>query len=299
MKIDIDSRGFALSLDILLALIPLTIILGIVAADMGNIMYQMEDTIFRGSTERVAADTMNTLLRTSGTPVDWETTGNPSVVGLAKYNTATGTPSESLLSPTKLGALNSSHLQALVGNNSFYLNVTTVDGNLPIKTVTSSSTGLPSNATDIVRVERIARCSQFEIVSSLEGEIRYTGASRQYQPPNFLTSYKYNQTYDYYIFIKNSGFNSVSVVINSFPTITLNSLNSSNSYKINSSYLNVNPSSPNTFYNNSVILNATGTFGSSMDFFIVQTPKNLNASDINSQTVPTRNFRFVLYVWPT
>jgi hypothetical protein len=299
LKIDLDSRGLALSLDILLALIPLTIVLGIVAADMDNIMYQMEDTIFRGSTERVAADTINTLLRTSGTPPEWEKTGNPSVVGLAKYNTQTGTPYESLLSPTKLGALNSSHLQALVGNNSFYLNVTTVDGNLPIKTVTSSSTGLPTNATDIVRVERVARCSQFEVVSSLEGEIRYTGATRQYQPPKFLTSYNYNQTYDYYIFIQNSGFTSASVVINTFPTITLNALNSSNSYKINSSYLNVNSSNPNTFYNNSVSMNATGNFGSSMNFYIVQAPKNVTASDINSNTVPTRNFRFVLYVWPT
>lgn len=301
LKIDRDSRGLALSLDLLLALIPLTIVLGIVAADMDNIMYQMEDTIFRGSTERVAADTINTLLKTSGTPPEWEKTGNPSVVGLAKYDTQAKTPYESLLSPTKLGALNSSHIQSLVGNYSFYLDVTTVNGSRPVKNVTNSPTGIPNNtAAEVVRVQRVARCSQFEIVSSLEGEIRYTGGYRQYTLPNFATSYNYNQTYDYWIFInQNTGFTGATVNINAFPPITLNSNNINTPYKINSSYLNVSSSNPNTFYNNSVKLNASGTFGSYMNFYIVQTPKNVSATDINSNTVPTQDFRFVLYLWPT
>ncbi|MFZ0441196.1 MAG: hypothetical protein WAL81_00995, partial [Methanobacterium sp.] len=61
-----DSRGFALSLDLLLALIPITLLLGFVAADMDNLLYQMEDTVFRSSMDRSAGDAVSTLLETSG-----------------------------------------------------------------------------------------------------------------------------------------------------------------------------------------------------------------------------------------
>ena len=69
-----DSRGFALSLDLLLAIIPITLLLGFVAADMDNLIYNMEDVVFRSSMDRTAGDAVNTLLETSGVPPNWETT---------------------------------------------------------------------------------------------------------------------------------------------------------------------------------------------------------------------------------
>ncbi len=42
-----DPRGFIISLDLLFAIIPLTIVLGMVSADMGNILYEIEDTVFQ------------------------------------------------------------------------------------------------------------------------------------------------------------------------------------------------------------------------------------------------------------
>lgn len=92
--LDDDQRAFVISLDLLIAIIPLTIMIGMVTADMGNIMFQIEDTVFRGSMDRVAADTMNSLLETSGTPPNWEKTGNLSLVGLAKYDQSKGKPIE-------------------------------------------------------------------------------------------------------------------------------------------------------------------------------------------------------------
>ena len=72
-----DSRGFAISLDLLLALIPITLLLGFVAADMDNILFQIEDTVFRSSMDRTAGDAVSTLVATSGDPNNWENTGNP------------------------------------------------------------------------------------------------------------------------------------------------------------------------------------------------------------------------------
>ncbi len=294
-----DSRGFAISIDVLLALIPLTIVLGMVAADMDNIMYQMEDAIFRGSNDRAAVDAMNVLIKTPGTPTNWQQTGNPSVVGLVKFDSTTNTAAEGQLAPSKLNALNATHMQELVGNKSFYLNVTLVDGDVPVRTVTNSPVGIPPNATDVVRVQKVALCSKYEIVSSIVGQIFYSGASRQYQAPTFQTSYNNNQTYDYWIFIQNNGFSSVSVLIRG-NTILLNTPQLINTpYKINSTFLNTSAANPNTLYDNIVQVTPTGTPGNTMDFYIVQTPKNVSEIDINKNTVTNQNFRFQLYVWPT
>lgn len=61
-----DRRGFAFSLDILLALIPLTILLGMLAADMDNIMYLTQSTIYQSSLDRHASDVADALVETSG-----------------------------------------------------------------------------------------------------------------------------------------------------------------------------------------------------------------------------------------
>jgi hypothetical protein len=299
LKLDMDSRGFAISIDVLLALIPLTIVLGMVAADMDNIMYQMEDAIFRGSNDRAAVDAMNVLIKTPGTPTNWQQTGNPSVVGLVKYDPNTNTAYEGQLAPTKLYALNASHMQQLVGNKSFYLNVTLVDGNVFIKNVTNSPGGIPANATDVVRIQKVALCSQYEVVSSITGQIWYTGASRSYQAPTFQTSYNYNQSYDYWIFIQNKGFSSASVFIKGNTILVNTTGKTSIASQINSAFLNVSAANPNTFYDNIVQVTPTGSPGNYMDFYIVQTPKGVSASDINTNTVTNKNFRFQLYVWPT
>ena len=70
--LSLDSWGYALSLDLLLAIIPLTLVMGFVAADMDNILYQTGDAVFRSSMDRVASDTVSTLLETSGTQNNWE-----------------------------------------------------------------------------------------------------------------------------------------------------------------------------------------------------------------------------------
>lgn len=289
-----DSRGQLFSLDLLFALIPLVLVLGMVASDMDDIMYLVQDTVFRGSTDRVAADTVNALLETSGNPVTWEQTGVANTVGLAEYDSTSGRPIEYTISPSKLAALTNSNLQSLVGNEyGFYMNLSTIDTGTQLKQLGNYS----NNATDIVRIEKVVRASKLESVASLENQIEYTGATRTYTVPTFQTSYFYNQTYNYWIVIlNNTGFISSTVSVNN-NLINLTSSNINTPYQINSTFLKLNSSSPSTFYNNTVSLNATGSFGSLMNFYVVQAPKDVNAADINYNTVYPMNCRFIFYLW--
>ncbi len=60
--------------------------------------------------------------------------------------------------------------------------------------------------------------------------------------------------------------------------------NMTNAALINSNFLNINSTNQGTYYNNTVTLNATGAFPSSMDIYIIQTPKNTTSAQINTDT---------------
>ena len=293
-----DQRGFAISLDLLLALIPITLVIGFVASDMDNLLFQMEDTVFRSSMDRAAGDAMSTLLETSGTPSDWEINGNTNIVGLAQLDPSTNTSEQGTIDPLKLAALNTTHVQQLVGSQyGFYFNVSTINKSgtpVSLKTLGDSSFG---NAKDVVRVQRVAQASQFKVVSSLVGQILYQGGSRSFSIPNFQTSYNSNQTYDYWILITNNiGFTNATVNINNNP-VNFNSTNITTAAIINSNFLAMNSTSQGQYYNNTVTLNATGSFPSSMDIYIVQAPKNMAPSAITKSSVVPQSSNFILYLW--
>lgn len=293
-----DSRGFALSLDLLLALIPITLLLGFVAADMDNLLYNMEDAVFRSSMDRTAGDAVNTMLETSGDPYNWETTGNASTVGLAQYDTSKSGPIEGTLDPVKLSALNIGQVQKLVSNNyNFYLSVTTINKTGTPVTIKTLGNNSYSNAPDVVKVEKDVLASKFKIVSSQIGQIRYTGGIRIFNIPSFQTSFYSNQSYDYWILIANNvGFTAATVSINN-NAINFTSANMNNAALINSNFLKINATSPNTYYNNTVTMNGTGSFPSSMDIYIVQAPKNVSFSEITTDSVVPKKSVFDFYLW--
>jgi hypothetical protein len=290
-----DSRGFAISLDLLIALIPITLILGFVAADMDNLLFQMEDTVFRSSMDRSAGDAMSTLLQTSGDPNNWELNGNPNIVGLAQFDAISNSSMQGTIDPVKLNSLTVPEVQKLVGNDyNFYMNVSIIGSSTPIKTLGSSYAG----AKDVVRVQREVQTSKFKVVSKLDGgQITYAGGTRNFIAPTFQTTSFINSTYDYWVYIgNNSGFKSATVNINN-NGITFNNLvngSTNTPIMINSSYLNINGTTP---MNNTVLINATGTFPSSMNLYIVQAPKGTGASEINNNTVIPQYSNFIFYLW--
>lgn len=293
-----DSKGFALSLDLLLAIIPLTLVLGFVAADMDNILYQMEDTVFRGATDRAASDAVTTLVTTSGDPVNWETTGTANVVGFAQYDTSKGAPIEGTIDPVKLAAVSDAQVQSIIGPSyHYYMNITTIN-----KTGTTTNIKLMGNASypnakDVVKVERVVLSSKFKVVSSLIQQIRFTGGGKTYISAPFQTSYTSSNLYDYWILLANNqGFTAATVSINN-NMFNFNSANMSTAQKINQTFLNTNSTVPNQYYNNTVTFNGTGSFPSSIDLYIVQTPKNTGASEITADSVNLRPSNFDFYLW--
>ncbi|MDP3014692.1 MAG: hypothetical protein Q8M92_10640 [Candidatus Subteraquimicrobiales bacterium] len=297
--LDRDSRGYALSLDILLALIPLTLILGMVAADMDSVFYQMEDAIFRGSTERVAADTVSTLLETSGTPINWETTnssGSGFVPGLARYDQNKKIPDEGTISSAKLGALNLAHLQNMVGPEyGVYMTVYNLTSNGLNDAKLKELGTYNSSVQDIIRIEKVATYSKLNVVSEIVGEIRGSNNVKTYMDPPypFQTSAYINQTYAYYIVFENSGYLPANVNV----TINGNNINFTdfNPKEINSNFLNTTSTGP---VDNTVRISAIGTPGTWINIYIVQVTRNPPSPfAINLQNTKPEPCRLELFLW--
>lgn len=307
MSIKRDSRGYMFSLDLLLALIPITIVLGMVAGDIDNMMYQVQDTVFRGSMDRVAFDTMDTLLETSGEPTNWEETGNPSVVGLVA-NDSSGRTVEGTIDTNKLSSLTKSDVQNLLGDDyGFFFKVTSLKTNNILINLTSNSTvseslgSSTSSANDVVRVERVALYSHFKIVSSAKDLLRYTGTPRVYSyPPNpFQTNKHYLQVYDYWVVVVNRGYNSATVNINSVSVVDQHDFNGENTRfititkQVDSSIL----ANETSLMDNPVDVRGTSNPGDSLDVYIVQVPKGTPESDVNINSAVPQKVRVELYIW--
>ena len=298
-----DSRGQLFSLDLLFALIPLVLVLGMVASDMDNIMYLVQDTVYRGSTDRVASDTLNTLLETSGQPNNWEQNNNSTsrIVGLAKCD-ANGNPVEGTISPAKLGALRELDVQNIVGNNyGFYLTITTMDENTILENLSTNGLGYNNSASDIVRVERVVLYAKLDVVSELKNDIRNTGTPRTYtSPPKpFQTNNVYLNTYDYYALIVNRGYDSGSVDINGQTAVNHNNFHGSNTRYTNI----VVPIDASILKNqtalqyNSVSVTTESKPGASFDVYIIQAPKGTDPGEISLENVKPKYSRVVLYLW--
>lgn len=295
-----DSKGQIFSIDLLLALIPLTLIIGMAAADMDNILYLTQGAVFQGSTERATADAMHTLLETSGDPVDWEFNGTPNVPGIANYDTIKQQPVEGTVNPIKLAELNKTHIESLIGNESynFYLNMSKVDNGYTIKTLGTYN----GSAKNIVRLERFVLYGYLNVVSSAKNLIRYNpGPPRVYtNPPDpFPTNKYYLQVFDYWVLVVNKGYNSATVEVNNNRVIDPSDFTGPSTR-----YANITKQINDTFMfnetefkNNTVTVRGTSNPWDSMDVYIVQVPKGTPKSDITLDNVEPKRYRFQLYLW--
>ncbi|MBI5680744.1 MAG: hypothetical protein HZC47_07630 [Methanobacterium sp.] len=294
-----DSEGQIFSIDLLLALIPLTIIIGMAAADMDNILYLTQGAVFQSSTDRVAADTITTLLETSGDPVDWELNGTPRIPGLANYDTVKKLPIEGTVDPIKLAELNQTHMVSLIGDSyNYFLNVSRVDTGVNIKTIGTYN----SSAKNIVRYERFILYGYLNVVSSAKNLIRYNpGPPRVYtSPPNpFPTNKNYLQVFDYWVLVVNKGYNSATVEINNNRVIDPSDFTGPSTRFANIT----KPVDPTFMFNQTDLMNNTVTVRGtsnpwdSMDVYVIQVPKGTPKSDITLENVEPKRYRFQLYLW--
>ncbi|MCK9150655.1 hypothetical protein [Methanobacterium alcaliphilum] len=295
-----DSRGFAFSLDLLLALIPITIILGMAAANMDSMYYLTQETTFQTSLDRVGADTVKSLLETSGQPYDWQTLGNPYSPGLATYDSRAKAPIPNYIDPAKLGALNTTLMQEMVGSPyGYYINITTVNNNSQYYSLGTYN----GSASNIVRIERLVRLSKFTIVSQGVG-IRYNKQPRDYSnPPNpFQTNIAYNNAYDYYVLVYNKDITSASVEINNIAVVRQNDFQGGTTFirkKIDPAvYGSTILKNATQLQDNSVVLKQVASKpGSNLDVYIIRVPKGTPENLIDLEGTKPIAGRFVFYIW--
>lgn len=298
-----------MSLDLLLALIPITIMLGLVAANMGNIMYDTQDTIYRSSLERVSADTVNTLLKTSGDPYNWET--NPSqvnVVGVAQYDPSNKNPIEYTLSTKKMAMLKSTigqaKTQSMLGDQyGFLITLSPVNSTGTI-IWNLTSTGTPKeSAKDIVKIERNVLYNPFDsdVLSSIKnaGHGADGGKPKDYDSKPFPTSQYDLEIYDYYILIFNRGVTSTSVYINQYQVMSENDFKGHDKYSnwtipIPEAYLKDGVNLENNFL---YLKKVTSKPTTDMDAYVIRVPKGTSPSDITAANALPQSYRFQFYAW--
>ncbi|NYB52871.1 MAG: hypothetical protein HVN35_09985 [Methanobacteriaceae archaeon] len=301
-----DSGGYALSLDILLALIPLTLVLGMVAADMDNVMYQMQDVIYRGSTERVAADTMNTLLTTSGDPPYWETdVSSLKVPGLARYDNSSKTPRKYYLLPRKVSTITSAQIQNMLGDQYGYsLNISSISSGVNVlKRGTLNDSSVDPAAKDVVRVERIVLYASYEIVSEAVN-IRGTGKPLTIEGNTFQTNKQFNALFDYYVYVNSTGTTPVTsawVDINSVTVVKPNDFSGGTNPVVKlidpAEYGSNVLKNETQLLDNLVTIRLAGSPTDKMNVYILQVPKGTPPSEISLTGANTAKFRATLYVW--
>lgn len=279
-----EERGIVLSSDLLLALIPLTIIFGMATVAMDNLFYLSQLTVFHASIDRAATNVADALVETPGRPPDWYLTGQ-GIPGLAIVRN--NVVEKNHLSSFKLFALRKEQVQNMLGSQyDFYLRV--VDHN---NTVIRDLGSPPSNVPNIYRVEREVRVNRYpiDVVVSLVNVIRWKGA-----PEPYITYFTISDTelnnYDYWILIKNNGYTNVMVHINGHIVVDKTNLNDM-PVQINSTYLKSG--------SNSVIINTLdATKNATMDFYIVKVPKGTGKDKIKLEYIEEVNARLELFVWP-
>ncbi len=263
-------------------------------ANMDNIMYLSENTIYQSSLDRTAADAADALVETPGVPYNWEQGGNVSSVGLASYDISTNTTVKNILSPSKVAAMNITQLQNLIGPNyGAYMTLTIANNSnaTVIKTLGSYN----NSSSNIIRMERFVSTSNLQLAASLQGTIRDAGFARTYTL-TFPTNNYYTNIYDYWVLIVNNKYTSVPVSINGNNLINGTEINQGVTLmkrKINSTFLYNN----STVQNNVLNVNPAVSPGASMDIYVIAAPAGTSSQEITLENVKLRNAKLVLYVW--
>ncbi|MBP2045869.1 hypothetical protein [Methanobacterium aggregans] len=104
-KIHDDKRGQAFSMDLLLALVVITVLIGVSADAMDIVSYKIQDYSFEHSMQRITMDAAETLINTPGNPSNWETLSGMITPGLAEVDPETGRTVPGTLSIKKINKL--------------------------------------------------------------------------------------------------------------------------------------------------------------------------------------------------
>ncbi len=175
-----DNEGQIFSLDVMLALIIVTVILGISADAMDMASYKAQDYSLRFSLERTTTDAADILIKSPGSPDEWENNGfNPDITpGLAKKEFLTGKIIPNTLSLVKILKLKANYNQLMYGkilpdgvNSSMIL----YPANPSLSPLVIKNDKVPASASEVAVVNRTVLCDFLyaTAVVKINGHLNY------------------------------------------------------------------------------------------------------------------------------
>lgn len=158
-----DNKGQVFSLDVMMALIIITVILGVSADAMDIVSYKAQDYSSRFSLERVTTDAADILIKSPGSPDDWENHNfsSDAVPGLAEKDVQSGKLTPNTLSYWKIAKLKNDYSNLIYGkilpdgsNSSMMIYPT----NSSLSPLLIMNNKIPANASEVAVANRTVLC---------------------------------------------------------------------------------------------------------------------------------------------
>lgn len=163
-----NNKGQLLTLDLLLALVPLTIVLGMSASAIGGVINQIQEYSFFYSLQRQTIDAADILVKTPGVPYSWNSSSPPTTPGLALYSCQETMPN--FLDREKIAAIDESILSSLFpASTNIYFEVVDLRSNTTLKTIIHNVTGTSLDAaSQIFIVKRVVTIDEGRNISIIK-----------------------------------------------------------------------------------------------------------------------------------
>lgn len=157
-----EKRGVVFSTDLMIALIIITVVLGVSADAMDGVGSKIQDYSYANSVDRMAISAADMLIKNPGTPENWEELGNFNGVtpGLSHVNHVNSGLSQKTLSLQKINSLKENYDELMRGRvippyHDSSLTICPVDPSMEPITMGEIST----SSSDVVVVNRRVLCN--------------------------------------------------------------------------------------------------------------------------------------------
>ncbi|MCK9151121.1 hypothetical protein [Methanobacterium alcaliphilum] len=311
-----DSRGLLFSTDLLFSLIIILVIIGGSADLMDITSSNMQDHVFRSGFEKIVIDTTDILIKTPGTPVNWEESNDFSIVSPGLAEIADDEVKVSgVLSLKKIIALKKYMVQENIFPEYIESNIVIYPLNKNIQPISIKNNTIPPNSQEIVLVNRTVTCdfqymncilqvnldnnskNHQEICSHREHASALELKNYMWTCKNFKVSLKDLNSRDYYLIMEpNQGNNEESWILDNVDS----KINEENKFNGAAVKLNDKISSLMNSKNQTLLylhIKSVKNAEKSICTYVVSAPKNTSPEAIKEYYVHPQRCYFVVSAW--
>lgn len=224
-----DNKGFVFTVDLLLAIIIITVGIGMAIAQYESLNYQMQDFTGRQSLEKTVNDAADYMVKTAGKPVSWHDDFTPDCLPGLAYMSNIG-PNNNFLNPRKMSKLKAHPelISNLVNSPNYNLIITRVDNYEKVLEISSQNPNIASSSAKEVAVanrtvtiltnETLLRMNDLMHINpanpgidngyiwyNKSGDSDYVGPGNKTTAQNanssFYVTANFTNDYDYYIYV--------------------------------------------------------------------------------------------------